>query len=113
MWETIEDEILPNALMMGVDYELFWSLDPKSLSPFVKAFSMKKEQEDAMMWQHGLYVRMAVLSSLDKNVKYPKKPMMAEQMAEKRETPEQRQKRLKEKFLAHVTLINAKIKKGE
>ena len=100
------DEMLPNALMMGVDYNLFWVLDPKGLSPFIKAFSLRQKYEDSMAWQQGLYIRMAVASCLDKSSKYPVKPMLAEK--EKEETPEQVQERMKRNFMNHAMLLNAR-----
>lgn len=71
------DEVLPNALMMGVDYELFWELNPKSLSPFIKAFNLKQIHNDTLAWQFGSYVKLAIGSSLCKEVKYPSKPLMS------------------------------------
>ncbi len=111
IWEKINDEILPNALMMGVDYELFWSLDPNSLKPFVKAFSLKIEREDSIMWQHGMYIRMAVGSVLNEKNKYPEKPMLTMQKKELALTDEQRKEMIKARFLAHAEMLNSKIRK--
>lgn len=109
MYNRIVDELLPNALMMGVDYNLFWTLDPKGLSPFIKAFFMKQKYEDVMAWQQGLYIRMAIASCLDKSSKYPTKPFMTETV--KSETPKQKQARIKQNFMNHAMKINARFGK--
>ena len=63
--------------MIGVDYKLFWKLNPKTLSPFIKAFELKQKHDDHLAWQQGAYIRMAILSSMDTKNKYPEKPMLA------------------------------------
>lgn len=64
--------------MMGVEYDLFWTLTPKSLSPFFKAFELKQTMNQEMMdveaWQHGVYIQMAVASIMDSKNEYPKEP---------------------------------------
>lgn len=93
--------------MMGVEYDLFWELDPKSLSPFVKAFSLKTRYDDTMAWQQGIYIRMAIASCLDKNVKYPKKPMIAEKVTKTKSVDNEQ---IKFNFLNHAQLLNKKFK---
>jgi len=70
---------LPQSLIMEVDYELFWRLNPKKLEPFKEAFKQKKEEETALMnysaWLHGIYVGKAIGSNFNKNVDYPNKPL--------------------------------------
>ena len=68
--------------MMGVDYELFWTLNPITLSPFIKAFDLKIKNDDMVAWQHGLYVKMAIASSMDKDTKYPSQPFTSENKVE-------------------------------
>ena len=92
--------------MIGVDYELFWTLNPKSLSPFVKAFNLKQRYDDAMAWSNGAYVRMAIASSLSKNVKYPSKPLMS-----KGEDKPMTSEEIKRRVMAHAQIINQKFKK--
>jgi hypothetical protein len=93
--------------MMGVDYELFWTLNPKSLSPFTKAFSLKQKYDDSMAWQSGVYIRMAIVSSLNKEAKYPKRPMMADKVKEKGMSSEE----IKNRVMAQSQKINAKFEK--
>lgn len=97
--------------MIGVDYELFWTLNPKSLTPFVKAFDLKMKYDDKVAWQLGVYVKMAITSSFDKNAKYPTSPAMSSKSAV--ETPEERQARIKEKMFQQMALINSQFRKED
>ena len=102
------EEILPDALMIGVDYDLFWTLTPKSLSPFVKAFRLKQEYEDAQAWRLGGYIKMAIASSFSKNAKYPEKPLS---MADK--VIEAPMEVIKDKFLRHMKEVNRRFGKED
>lgn len=93
--------------MIGVDYDLFWTLNPKSLTPFVKAFSMKQELNDAQMWNMGIYVRMAVASAMNKSVRYPVKPYGIKKEQEMDSAT------IKEKFLQRAKEINARFRKED
>ena len=113
--EQIHDTILPNALSIGVDYDLFWVLNPKSLQPFVKAFSLKQQYDDAVAWNIGRYVQQAISSNFAKNFKYPNKPMLAD-AGETVEAPEKKEmamNEIKRRVLAHVAMINANKKRKE
>jgi hypothetical protein len=100
------NDVLPNALMIGVDYDLFWELNPKSLEPFIKAFQLKQRYEDAMNWNLGNYFRMAIASSMSKNAKYPNKPMLENKESKQHMSPEE----IKKRFMAHAELLNARKK---
>lgn len=108
--DYIMNDVLPNALMIGVDYDLFWELNPKSLAPFIKAFKLKQRYDDAMNWSLGRYFQMAVASNFSKEAKYPPKPYMETVDLETGELiPEQQnmpQDELKHRIMAHVALIN-------
>ena len=92
--------------MMGVDYDLFWTLNPKTLSPFIKAFSLKQRYDDFLAWQHGKYVTMAIGSSLSKEIKYPTKPFLTQ--AEVDPTQD-----MKQRILARVEVLNSRFNKEE
>lgn len=94
---------------MGVDYELFWSLDPNTLSPFIKAFSIKVKRGDYERWQLGIYVRTAITSAMDKKSKYPNKPIFSDDIREK--TEEERMLEIRERFIAHATMLNSQRRK--
>ena len=110
----INEQILPRALMMGVGYDLFWTLNPKSLTPFVKAFSiefeMRQKYDDWLAWQSGIYVRMAIVSSLGKEVKYPELPMSHEVV--KRKSTENVNP-IKEHMLERMAKLNRRFRKEE
>jgi hypothetical protein len=69
---------LPQALSIGVDYRLFWTLTPKKLIPFVKAKEEEMKVKSMVMnneaWLIGLYVQSAIASVFSKSYKYPKQP---------------------------------------
>ena len=88
--------------MIGVDYDLFWKLNPKSLIPFTKAFSLRQKYDDTIAWQNGLYIKMAIASSFNKQAKYPDHPMTVERV--EREMP---QEEIKRRFMRQMELINA------
>lgn len=114
--DTIENELLPNALMMGVDYELFWTLNPKTLSPFIRAFELKELYDDRMAWLQGVYVKTAIVSAMNKECKYFEEPISIKnrgKISKSEETPEDRQKLIKERFLAQVTRINSNFGKED
>ena len=90
--------------MIGVDYDLFWTLNPKSLQPFVKAFSLKQKYDDAYLWSLGAYVRVAVASVLSKSANYPTSPY-GEQ------SKEVTMESIKDRFLRQSSKINSKFRK--
>lgn len=92
---------------MGVDYELFWTLNPKSLSPFVKAFSLKQEYNDTLAWQYGMYVRLAIGSSFSKDSKYPSKPLLTKKVADTTMSPEE----IKARVMAKMNKLNSQFGK--
>lgn len=60
---------------MGVDYKLFWSLNPHKLEPFYKAYRQKQKDLVTNMWMEGIYHKYAILSSLGDKVTYPIEPI--------------------------------------
>lgn len=91
--------------MIGVDYDLFWTLNPKSLIPFVEAFKLKQQMQDVFAWEIGAYVRDAIASNFSKTHKYPHQPHSMDLKA--KEMP---QEIIKERFLRDVSKINKKFK---
>ena len=67
---------------MGVEYSLFWSLNPKKMEPFIEAFqqraTMKREQMNFTSWLTGMYVTHAVAACFGKNHQYPREPISLE-----------------------------------
>lgn len=97
--------------MIGVDYELFWTLNPKSLTPFFKAFSMKIKYEDRMTWQQGAYIRMAIASCFNKDSKYPSSPLASTKLVQ--ETEEEKQQRIKNKMFKQMEFLNQRFRKED
>lgn len=94
--------------MIGVDYDLFWSLNPKSLAPFVKAFELKKDMEltqaDVVAYRTGDYVRMAIASNFSKDAKYPTKPFGFKTKKEMDE--DARMEEMKKRVMERAQIIN-------
>lgn len=96
---------------MGVDSELFWTFNPKDLSPFAKAFSMKRKQKDMEHWQQGMYTRLAVASAMAKGNKYPDKPIFSNFVNKQEEPdPEEQQALIRRRFMDHVALLNSRFR---
>lgn len=96
--------------MIGVEYDLFWKLNPKSLKPFIKAFSLKQKYDDNINWMNGTYIRMAIGSVLNEKNKYPDKPMMSDKV-KKEESPKDRQNEIQRKFMNMIPIINSQLRK--
>lgn len=96
------DEYLPNALLYGVPYELFWHLNPRKLEPFKMAYQKRLEIDNHNAWIQGQYIRLAIGSVLDgKKCKYPEEPLFAKEEGLSSE----------EKFLAWIEVYNANFDK--
>lgn len=94
--------------MIGVDYDLFWTLNPKSLSPFVKAFDLKQKYDDRLAWQTGAYIRYAIASVLSKGNAYPQEPFSSKGV-QREMTPEE----IKEKMMRNAEIINIRLQAKE
>lgn len=98
--------------MMGVDYELFWTLNPKSLAPFVRAFSLKQKYDDRLAWSSGVYIRMAIASNFGKQVKYPQHPFLETATVVEVDT-EAQQQLIKDKFMIRMKELNSRFGEEE
>lgn len=78
-------------LTIGGSRETFWKLNPKSIQIDFQAYKERQENELRMAWVQGLYVKLAIQSSVvactlaDKTVlshlpKYPEMPKTDEQL---------------------------------
>lgn len=75
MGEMIDDIWLPQALSIGVDYNVFWNLSPKRLEPFFKAQKQIEERLNKNNWILGIYIQKSIASAFSKNNKYPDQPI--------------------------------------
>lgn len=99
MKELIEREYLPQALAIGVEYSLFYSLNPTKIEPFINAHMIKQEVElDKIYlesWLNGQYV-LSALGMLLGNSDYPTKPLtVAETKLEEKEEEIEEKLRIK------------------
>ena len=94
--------------MMGVNYDLFWTLNPKSLIPFVKAFDLKRKYDDSVAWTNGVYIQMAIASCFNKTQKYPKRPFLTEKPVEQSVMSADE---IKERMFAQMNKINKRFRK--
>ena len=77
--EIINKVWLPNALLYGVSYETFWTLNPTKLEPFQKKREMEAKEQatalDTLAWSVGSYVVDAMAIFLGRNAPaYPSQP---------------------------------------
>lgn len=61
----LSDTWLPYALSIGISEEKFWTLNPHTIKPYTKAFTMCQERKDIDMWRMGIYVQSAVTVAVD------------------------------------------------
>ena len=83
-------------MAIGVDYNVFWSLNPRLLKPFVKAYELKRKMEDEKMWMMGMYVENAVFVAVEHNLagrkaknKYMEKPLLQDIKSDNSEKPKE------------------------
>lgn len=82
--DIVKEIYLPQALSIGIDYNLFWTLNPAKLKPFVESERIRrKNQLDDMnynAWLHGYYNMLAIGGAMNgKEYPYPKQPIVKEQ----------------------------------
>lgn len=95
--------------MMGVDYDLFWTLNPSSLEPFIKAFKLRQEYIDTLSWSMGQYVQLAVASIMDSKVKYPEKPVSSTRQLSEKEQIEL----FRMKMIERMRIVNQRFKESD
>jgi hypothetical protein len=103
---------LPEAMSIGVDYSIFWKLNPKKLEAFAKAYrkrienemKLKREEINFSAWLSGMYFGEMASSLLSKKHRYPKAPHPLEPPTE-----QQRFERAKNKMLSWANKVNANI----
>ena len=73
------------SLALGITEELFWTLSPSRLYPYLEADKRKQEKRDLEMWRMGFYVQNAVAVAIDKvlngrksTLEYMDKPLLAQ-----------------------------------
>ena len=110
------------CLALDMSEDLFWTLNPKRLHPYIEADKMKQENRDAEMWRMGMYVQNAVAVAVDKVLngrksvlEYMDKPILTkykESQGEVELTEEEQERQVEALFLSLETLsTNSKLGK--
>lgn len=103
---------MPDALTIGVPYDLFWHLNPKKLKPFFKAFENKRKMRDEESWiwwgTYGISALSVVLASAfskDSKAKYVNKPFYQSVEEQNVELTEEEKRRRTEQLFAQLKLM--------
>ena len=66
-------------MAIGVDYVLFWTLNPKKIEPFIEAHKQKQifwqEEVNFTAWLNGVYITNAIATCFSENHQYPNMPI--------------------------------------
>ncbi len=110
----INEVWLPNALHAGVDYELFWRLNPKRLKPFIKVYEQKQKQImeriNFTAWLHGVYMTHAYAAVSTPNNRYLSEPIA---LYETEEDKEKKAKNEADLFGAYAIKFNQEYEKKQ
>lgn len=110
------------CLALGMTEELFWTLNPKRLQPYLEAYKIQQERRDAEMWRMGMYIYDAVraatenvLAGRKSQLRYMDKPILEkykEMHQEVELTEEEQMKQVEALFMSLQTLsTNSKLAK--
>lgn len=112
--QIIHELWLPKALLIGVDYLLFWQLNPKKLEAFIKAYEEEQknyiEKTNFSAWLNGLYISHAVAAVLSDEHQYFPEPLA---FFENEEDKENKAKKEAEVFGAYAMMFNKQYKEGK
>lgn len=108
------------CLALGISEELFWTLNPKRLHPYLEAEKLIQEKRDAEMWRMGMYVYNAVQAAVDNVIngrksqaKYMDKPLLEQYKEAKQEvelTEDEKMRQVEALFMSLETLsTNSKL----
>ena len=102
------------CLALDMSEDLFWTLNPKRLHPYIEADKIRQENRDAEMWRMGMYVQNAVAVAIDKVLngrksvlEYMDKPILMkyqESQGEVELTEDEQMKQVEALFLSLETL---------
>lgn len=69
---------MPHALLWGIPYGVFYSLDLNSIKPFQQSYKLRCEEKAEAInhsaWLIGRYVCESIATCFSKNHSYPDKP---------------------------------------
>ena len=100
--------VLPEYLSLGMSADEFWNGDVRLCESYIEAYKIRFERENHNAWLHGLYIYEALCDASPlfhdlakrgtKAHPYSKEPYKAP----KKETPEERRKRIFDSMMAWV-----------
>lgn len=98
-------------MAVGIDYRLFWHLNPTKIKPFFEAdkirFKNKMSDMETSAYVNGIYVAKAIGACLSKNGKYPEKILGIFDLDKQKEKPmtEDEIKQARENLIARLQLM--------
>lgn len=106
---------MPDALSIGVPYELFWRLNPTKLKPFYESHKLKIKMRDEEMWAvYGNYMISALTVAIDRcfngrksSAKFIEHPILSKDIALDGELTEEELQRQRELFVAKLRAMKA------
>ena len=105
---------------MGISEELFWSLNPHRLKPYLEAEKLRQQQRDTEMWRMGIYVfdgvRAAVenvLNGRKSKLKYMEEPLFLKAEKQSIELSEEEKVRQAENIMLQLAVMSANSKLGK
>ena len=112
------------SLALGISEELFWTLSPSRLYPYLEADKRKQEKRDLEMWRMGFYVQNAVAVAIDKvlncrksTLEYMDKPLLAQVKESQQEvelSEDEKMRQVEALFMSLETLsTNSKLAKHQ
>lgn len=106
---------MPNALAVGVPYDLFKHLNPVKLEPFFEAHRIQRKMADEDMWRMcGTYMLSALTVAIDRafngrksKIKYIENPVLSDSFEQKEEFTEEELQQQREMFVAKLRAMKA------
>ena len=112
------------CLALGISEELFWTLNPRRIQPYLEADKLVQEKRDAEMWRMGIYVQNAVAVAIDKvlngrksTLEYMDKPLLEKYKESKKEvelSEDEKMRQVEALFMSLQTIsTNSKLAKQQ
>lgn len=106
---------MPNALAVGVPYDLFKHLNPVKLEPFFEANRIKRRMADEDMWRMcGSYMLSALSVAIDRafsgrksKAEYIKSPILSDDEERKDGFTEEELQQQREMFVTRLKAMKA------
>lgn len=115
MRRKYEAELIPHAIAMGISYEEFWRLNPRSFTVIANGYKLKRKEEDTMMWLQGGYifdgVSLALANAFKKKgqkakeyFKEVKEPFLSREISNGSEMTEKEKKTMTEQLFTNLEI---------